>query len=61
MSREVYVTAYPFATQGGTIQVPDNVKGYENVSAYIDEHWNEIDFNQPELDYGGTDFDFEEE
>lgn len=61
MSREVYVTAYPFAIQGGTIQVPNDITGYKEVAAYIDEHWSEIDFNPPELDYGGTDFDFEEE
>lgn len=50
------ITAYPYAIQRGTIEVPDNVPEDE-VDAYIEEYWGEIDFDAPELDYAGTDFD----
>lgn len=50
------ITAYPYAIQRGTIEVPDNVPTDE-VDAYIEEYWNQIDFDAPELDYAGTDFD----
>lgn len=53
---KVCITAYPYASQTGTLNVPDDC---ENVEEYISEHWNSIDFNSPDLDYKGTDFDFE--
>lgn len=51
------VIAYPYAVQRGTIEVPDNVPADE-VDAYIEEYWTKIDFDAPELDYAGTDFDW---
>lgn len=52
------ITAYPYATQYGHIEVPDEV---DNPWDYIEDHWDEIDFDEPELDYCGTDFEYEEE
>jgi len=55
MKKNLYwIVASPYATQYGTIVVPDNVEPEE----YIKEHWDEIDFDEPELDYAGTDFEF---
>lgn len=51
--REVHITAYPYAAQTGIIEVPDGV----DAEKYIKEHWNEVTFDEPELDYCGTDFD----
>lgn len=45
-------TASPYATQSGTITVPDDVTVTED---YIRDHWNEVKLNEPDLDYAGTD------
>ena len=45
-------TATPYATQHGTITVPDDVVVTED---YIRDHWNEVKLDEPELDYRGTD------
>lgn len=58
--REYTVTAYPYAIQYGTILVPDDVAP-EDTATYIENNWNEIRFRKPELDYEGTDFEFEQE
>ena len=50
----VFVRAYPYAIIEGTIDVPD---GTENIDAYVEEHFDEIDFGEPDLDYAGTDFE----
>ena len=52
------VTAYPYAVTYGSINVPDDI---EDVREYISEHWDEIEFGQPVLDYCGTDFECYEE
>lgn len=57
--KQYHITAYPYATQTGTISVPANL-GDDDINDYIIEHWNEINFDEPELDYAGTDFDIEE-
>ena len=54
----VYVTAYPYARTEGSIEVPDDI---ENVREYLEENWDEIQFGNPELDYCGTDYDFDME
>ena len=56
--REVTVTAHPYATQYGTIQVPFDVT---DVKQYVQNHFNEVQFASPELDYAGTDLDLEYE
>ena len=50
------ITAFPYATQYGRLEIPEDV---EDVKEYIEDHWNEIQFEEPELDYCGTDFDYE--
>ena len=52
---KAHITAYPYATQHGDIEIPDGV----DMSKYIVEHWDAIDFDKPDLDYCGTDFDIE--
>lgn len=51
------VLAYPFASICGDIDIPDDV---DDVEQYVIEHWNEIVWGEPELDYCGTDFEVEE-
>lgn len=53
------VTAFPYATQDGSIWVPEEIvkKGEKHVREYISDNWNDIDFSDPDLDYAGTDFD----
>lgn len=57
------VTAHPYVVQYGTIDVPENVPAndYEKLADYIDEHWNEIEFSEPDLDYADTDFEIDKE
>ena len=55
---KVRVIAYPYAVQYGEIEVPNDVKG-EDLQEYISEHFDEVAFGEPELDYQGTEFDFE--
>ena len=50
----VEVAAYPYVTQYGKIDVPDNV---EDIKEYISDNWDDIDFDEPELDYEGCAFD----
>ena len=50
------VTASPYCTIIGEIEVPDDVT---DAKAYIDEHFDNIKFGTPDLDYCGTDFDVE--
>lgn len=54
------ITAYPYAVQHGTIEVPDNVPE-EEIDSYIETYWEKIKFEEPELDYAGTDFEREKE
>lgn len=59
-TKTINVTAYPYAVQYGTIEVPKELNE-DDVNDYLFEHWNEIKFGEPELDYAGTDFDFNED
>lgn len=52
-----HITAYPYATQSGEINIPDDIT---DVKAYVEEHWNEIEFDEPDLDYAGTDFEVDQ-
>lgn len=56
---KVSVTVFPMAVQHGTISVPDDVKN-KDVRKYLQDHWEEIVFDCPELDYNGADFAFEQ-
>lgn len=55
--KEVTVTAYPFATTSGTLKIPDEVT---DIRQFVKEHWDDIEFGSPDLDYCGTDFEVEE-
>lgn len=54
----VKVVAYPYARQSGKIQIPEGLSEKDKAE-YVKEHWNEIEFSAPELDYRGTDFDID--
>ena len=56
--KNVCVTAFPYAVQYGDIKVPDNLKDNE-IKQYIQDHWNDIKFGKPDLDYCGTDFEID--
>lgn len=50
-----YVMAHPYAVSSGAIDVPDDCA---DVERYIGEHFDEIKFGEPDLDYDGTYFEF---
>ena len=56
--RIVSITASPYATQYGELLVPKSLTG-EKLREYIRNHWGEIPFGEPELDYVGTDFEID--
>ncbi len=58
--RIVSITASPYATQYGGLSVPKDLTG-EKLREYIRNHWNEIPFGEPKLDYAGTDFEIEDD
>ena len=59
--KDLYVTLYPFATQTGTISVPNDLSP-EDYSSYVTEHFDDININEDSLslDYCGTDIEIEE-
>jgi len=50
------ITAYPYAIQNGTLEIPDDIER-DFREEYITEHWSEIKFGEPELDYADTDME----
>lgn len=50
------IRAYPYAIQCGVLEMPDNIEE-DMREEYINEHWNEIKFDEPELDYADTDME----
>lgn len=56
-TKTINVTAYPYAIQHGTIEVPNGIDESE-IEEYVMEHFDEIKFNNAELDYCGTDIDY---
>lgn len=65
--KRVYVTAYPFVTVTGNLNVPEELT-HDEIYKYANEHFNEIDFDEDalflrfkDLDFGGTDFDVYED
>lgn len=60
---QVAVTAHPYAYQQDTIEVPDDLTTEEEIRTYIEGNLDQVDFQEPDLDYIGTDFeiDFEAE
>ena len=56
--KHITVTAYPYAMVYGHIDIPDDVDDIDN---YLEDNWDDINFGNPDLDYAGTDFDYEED
>ena len=59
-TRTISITAYPYAHQEGTLEIPTDLTEDE-VREYVKDHFDDIDFDEVELDYVGTDFDIWEE
>lgn len=55
--KTITVIAHPYADQTGYIDIPDDITSEEDRIQYIEDHWNDIKFNAPDLDYCGTDFE----
>ena len=53
------VTATPYATQYGTIDVPEDLPEDE-YEEYVHNHFGDIKFGEADLDYAGTDLDISE-
>ena len=58
-TRTLNVIAYPYAVMYGTTEIPADVPDNE-LDAYVSEHFNDVKFGEPQLDFKGTDFDIEE-
>ena len=54
--KTLFITALPYATQEGTLEVPDDLPENEYKN-YVNEHFNDIEFGEPSLDYAGTDIE----
>ena len=54
------VTAHPYADQYGTIMVPEEIADdAEKTWQYVEDHFDDIEFGKPDLDYAGTEFEVE--
>ncbi len=58
-TRTLNVTAYPCAVVSGTIEIPADVPD-DKLDAYVSEHFDDVDFGEPQLDFADTDFDINE-
>ena len=52
---------HPYADQYAEIEIPHNITGTPAIKEYIENHWHEIQFEEPDLDYSGTDFEIYDE
>lgn len=57
---KVSLQLFPYATQSGTIEIPDGMKKESEIYDYIFEHFNEIVLDKVELDYCGTDIEIDD-
>ena len=56
--RRVVVTAYPYASQNAEFEIPGDMDPEScEAQEYIRDHFNELSFDEPDLDYRGTEFD----
>lgn len=53
---KAHITTFPYAIQYGVLEMPDNIEE-DKREEYIVEHWDDIEFGEPDLDYAGTDMD----
>ncbi len=51
-----HIRAFPFVTQDGTIEIPEDLPDGK-LKEWVWDHWDEIRFGDPETDYAGTDFE----
>jgi hypothetical protein len=52
----LYVTALPYATQEGTLEVPDDLEE-KDYTDYVWSHFGDVNFSEVNLDYAGTDLE----
>ena len=55
-----WITMYPYAIQNGEVEVPDEVVADGKVKEWIRNNLDKAEFEPVDLDYAGTDFDYEE-
>lgn len=55
---KVSIFAHPYCNICGEIEIPDDVKESE-IENYIEKHWHQIKFGEPDLDYACTDWEYE--
>ena len=58
-TKTITVTAYPWASVYGNAEVPAHLNEDEQ-RMYLEAHWDEIQFGNPELDYTGAEFEINE-
>lgn len=58
-TKTISVTAYPWASVYGNAEVPAHLNEDEQ-RMYLEAHWDEIQFGNPELDYTGAEFEINE-
>lgn len=51
------VTAYPRAVLDGVIYIPENLTSYDERCKYVSDHWDEIDFAEPDFEFDSCTFD----
>lgn len=56
--KTITVTANTYVYQTGSLEIPDNLTKDE-ARDYVKQHWGEIEFDEPELDYLGASFEIE--
>ena len=56
--KEYTIKVEPYAVQYGSLNIPEELVTDEEINNYIDEHFDDIKFGEPELDYLGIDFEW---
>ena len=56
----ISVEAHPYANINGTIKVPKNLAPAK-MREYVDNHFNKIKFEEPRLNFKGTDYELYDE
>ncbi len=56
-TKTYWITAHPYANQEGCIEVPAEIQDDE-VQDWIENHFENIKFEEAQLDYRGADFEY---
>jgi len=58
--KEVLVVGFPYVVESGKLEVPDELTGDE-LYAYVESHWDDIQFEEDSRDYYDTEFEVYED